>query len=471
MYSRLFLISTAAFISICQATAFADSGSEVPYTIQVGAFPSTDLADKFVIKLVQAGEHPACATVELQGRGYWTRVFVGLFSTNAAARRYGEGLIARGIVNEFLVRKADLDQSVIRPRRVTAAGSLERQVAVKPVTPYEPGRSQPFVPVSLNLRPLPNAAVSLARNASNITVKAESMVGLRDRQTAAGRPLADFRPPALRLAPCVDTESIPRPEPVALALRLIVRETRTRPVPLQDRGGLWVTGDTAEGLQRLRWIVGDKNAELVKLDGDGRVQLDRKLLARAAGLDRSRVEDPLHVAEYISSNEGLLLLVQIAEGRYRYRVHVGRQVPTRGKSVEITGSINVDRNFDSRINPYRKNGRKLDSEQPPEGFDSLVGLNPVARWFNLSTNYWVQCGQILFHELAEAYAKLEFGFDYLEHGSEPGAHALALDRERRLKSQRPGSHIVLTAGSNRVLRTQEEIRLFYAESVTGASQR
>ena len=73
----------------------------------------------------------------------------------------------------------------------------------------------------------------------------------------------------------------------------------------------------------------------------------------------------------------------------------------------------------------------------------------------------------MFHELAEAYAKLELGLDYLEHGSEPGAHALALDRERRLKAQRPASHIVMTAGSNRVLRTREEIRLFYAEGANG----
>jgi len=33
-----------------------------------------------------------------------------------------------------------------------------------------------------------------------------------------------------------------------------------------------------------------------------------------------------------------------------------------------------------------------------------------------------------------------------------------------LKAQRPDEYIVLTAGSNRVLRTQQEIRLFYAES-------
>jgi hypothetical protein len=195
------------------------------------------------------------------------------------------------------------------------------------------------------------------------------------------------------------------------------------------------------------------------------VRLDKRALARAAGLGEfRRVDDPLLVAHYIASNEGLLLLVQLAEGCHRYRLHVGTQIPTRGKNIEISGSINLDNNFDSRINPYRKHGTKLDEERPPEGFAALVGLNPVAQWFNLSTHSWVPVGEITLHELAEAHAKVALGLDYLEQGSSGGAHALALDRERRLKAQRPGADIVMTVGSNRVLRTQQEIRLFYAES-------
>lgn len=467
---RLFLLLTAVFITV-SPFALADSNADVPYTLQVGAFPGTDLADKFVVRLVQAGEHPACATVELQGRGYWTRVFVGLFSTSAAARRYGENLIARGIVDEFLVRRADLDQGVTRPRRVTedATGGA---VVAKSFNSFVPKGASLPARNELYTSHQPSIGVSSpAGNVRNLAVKAASLEALPDKQASAIRPLADFRAAALKLAPSVDTGLIPRPDAVTLALRLVVGELRGRPSASEGRGGLWLTGDTADGLDRLRWVVGSENAALIKLDEDGRVRLDRSLLAKAAGLDRSRVGDPLQVAAYISSNEGLLLMVQLSEGRYRYRIHAGRQVPTRGKTVEITGSINLDRNFDSRINTYRKDGKKLDSEQPPQGFDSLIGLNPVARWFNLSTNDWVQAGEILFHEMAEAYAKLELNLDYLDHGSETGAHALALDRERRLKSQRPDANIVLTAGSNRVLRTQEEIRLFYAEGVTGASQR
>jgi len=90
------------------------------------------------------------------------------------------------------------------------------------------------------------------------------------------------------------------------------------------------------------------------------VKLDKRLLAKAAGLREARVEDPLRAVDYISSNEGLLLLVEVTQGRYRYLLHMGRQAPTSGRSAEALGSINLDNNIDSRINPYRKNGRKLD---------------------------------------------------------------------------------------------------------------
>jgi hypothetical protein len=168
MHSRLFLLSTVVLLLTCPATAFADSGPEVPYTLQVGAFPRSDLADKFVVKLVHAGEHPACATVELEGRGYWTRVSVGLFSTITAARRYGESLIAKGIVNEFLVRRADLSQSAVRPRRVTAGGSADRQAPVKSLAAYA-GRTEVLAQMSLDLRSAANRPGSRAADASYTT--------------------------------------------------------------------------------------------------------------------------------------------------------------------------------------------------------------------------------------------------------------------------------------------------------------
>jgi hypothetical protein len=155
--------------------------------------------------------------------------------------------------------------------------------------------------------------------------------------------------------------------------------------------------------------------------------------------------------------------VQLTEGSQRYLLHLGRIADTRGAEVEVNGSVNLDNNYDSRINPYRRLGRKLDNERPPAGFDSMVALNPVARWFNLRENALVPVGHITFHELAEAHAKLELDLDYLGQGARPGAHNIALERERRLKAQRP-TDVVVTYGSNRVLRSEEEIKQFYSQS-------
>ena len=448
MHSTLSFFLGALMISVGPSAMSKSDLAAALFTLQVASFPDTAQANKFAGGLLNAGEHPAFDTVEIEGRGYWTRVFVGLFDTTDAARRYGVQLIARGIIKEFLVKKASLNQAVTRPRRVAGTNSQ--------VSPVTGGSALVTKRAASSLRTIP--------------IYNGRALGYKSLRDAVHTGLPVVKLSAFRLAPMVNTSLIPRPDPVTLAFKLVTGEVRHAPAALRQPGGLWVSGDTAEGMARLRWIVGEENAGLIKLDADGRVRFDTKLLAKAAGSGTTRVQDPLHAVKYISSNEGLLLLVQVALGRYRYLLHIGRQAPTYGKSVETAGSLNLDNNVDSRINPHRKNGKKVDAERPPEGFDSLIALNPVARWFNLSANCWVHPAEIVFHELAEAHAKVEFCLDYLDQGSRPGAHTLALEREQRLKSQRPGADIVITTGSNRLLRTEDEIRLFTAEASAGANQ-
>ena len=88
----------------------------------------------------------------------------------------------------------------------------------------------------------------------------------------------------------------------------------------------------------------------------------------------------------------------------------------------------------------------------------------------MSTQQFVDNGQITFHELAEAHAKLELEIEYLGQGARPGAHDIAIDREMMLQSQRPMDHVVVTVGSNRVLRTLEEVRQFYLHEAPPAAK-
>ena len=471
MHSHLsFFLATILVISTLQIRSLAKSVPNTIYTLQVASFADQVQAERYAVSLIRAGEEPVLDTVEITGQGFWTRVFVGLFQTADSARRQGVALITRGIIKEFLIKTTDSMQTLTRPRRITtdhqrnSTDTTNRKALADAAVGKEiAGEASVRHGIDPGGNPLRKSGSKKTRE---LTLYQSYLI--RD---AIGTPLPVAVLSASGLAPGLDTTQIPRPDPVTLAFKLVVGDSSKEPAAFGQRGGLWVSGDREEGLARLRWIAGKKNANLIDLDHEGRLRFNSELLAKVAGKGHTRVEDPLQAVDYISSNEGLLLLVQVTQGRFRYMLHIGRQVPTLGKTVEIAGSLNLDNNIDSRINPYRKDGRKLDSERPPRGFDALIALNPVARWFNLNNNGWVHPGGIVFHELAESFAKLELNLDYLDQALRPGAHSLALTREGRLKSQRPDADIVTTTGSNRLLRTQQEIRLFTAEAVSSTNQR
>jgi hypothetical protein len=437
--SAVLLISLSSF----QLAKAQTASPTYCYTLQVAAFPEAEKesADRLVADLSRAGEMIAWGTAELPGRGKWIRIFVGSFATSSEANRYGASLQARGIIKEFFVRASVEINSLTRPRSIIREKLNGLKYTSRPI-------------IASGLRIASNEAPETEPNYP-ATIEAASSI------ESESLPVVDEVD--LTIAPPTDMSLIPRVDPVEFAIKSIVGEAQTG-----NQGGLWVTGDKVEARARLKWILGIDTFELLNLDSDDRLQIDRTLLAEAAGASEVGPNSaPLVVLDYILSNEGLLLLVQLTHASHRYRLHIGGEAPTFGSPVLVAGGINLDNNFDSRINPYRRAGAKLDQERPPEGFDSLIAINPVARWYNLHASCMVPDGNITFHELAEAYAKLELKLDYLNQGSRLGAHNTAIERERRLKSQRPDS-VVVTAGPNRVLRSEEEMRQFYAEN-NGAS--
>jgi hypothetical protein len=477
MQSKLAIFSSAILLSLISLAQAQTIESAPGFTLQVASFPDAALAKEFSAHLARAGEQPGWGTVQLPGRGPWTRVFIGSFKTVEAARRYGEALVGRKIIEEYLVKSAYDVKSLSRPRTVSnpliKASINKASINIRPNLPSRVSadgnpvieKKRAVLHSPLNAPQVPPFVV-LSQKAEAIHFQRTFLPGdLRNYSPAILPVAAKIK---LSLAPSIDTASIPRSDPVRLAFNLIAGA-------LAQRGGLWLTGDIKEGLERLQWIVGSENADLISIDENGQARLSEKLLAQRAGVgeansreansrEANSLEAPLFVADYINSNEGLLLLVQLTQGAHRYCLHIGRQAPTAGEMVEVTGSINLDNNYDSRINPYRRSGKKMNNERPPEQFDSLIAINPVARWFNLRTNSLVPVAHITFHELTEAHAKLEMRLDYLEQGAQAGAHNIAIAREERLKLQRPLSGVILTLGSNRVLRSEEEIRQFYSQA-------
>jgi sporulation related protein len=422
------------------------------YTIQIASYANPAEARQLVARLAGLGERATTSVVDLTGRGRWTRVLVGTFATVVEARGHAARLLSRGVISQFFIRGA-LDRQQLP---TTSLNEIPRHSGLSR-SPTIFGSA----PASSLASPARAAGTWLENKRPRAVSSFSSSVARVDQRAAAAAILPLAKTLSLSLAPSVDTRLLPRPDPVGLAFLLIAGNAGHQHA--HRKGGLWITGDTIDGLARLRWIAGESSAELVTVERDGQVKLDMRLLSNAAGVGRvPALEGPLAAIDYISSNEGLLLLVQLTQTRHRYRLHFARQAPTRGVAVEVSGGINLDNNFDSRINPNRRLGKKLDNERPPDGFDSLVAINPVARWVNQETNQLVPGGHIAFHEMAEAHAKLEMGLDYLGDATRSGAHQVALEREKRLKAQRPLAGVVVTAGPNRVLRSEEEIRQFFS---------
>jgi SPOR domain len=478
MHSKLAFIASALLFLLTPPAQGQPAESTFPYTLQVASFPDTVLADQYAEHLLCAGETVGFGTYELAGRGRWTRVYVGSFKSTSEARKYGEVLVSRGLIAEYLVKTARELQSLSRPHTVKHEPLMSQSTAKPKGSTASANLSKVATREILDIRAASAPANSAKPKPALLTTALEALnspANLKPGQPPQTRdPLSDWFIPlpddylklpvvsdrALPLVPALDVRKIPRPDPVYLAMNLINNNRG-------EHGGLWVSGDCQGAMERLRYIIGD-NSQLLTLDEKGAVRIDHRLLAEVAGADQVSAEEaPLRIAEYLNDNEGLLLLAQLVEGGQNYLLHIGQRGPVLGGMIDIVGGVNLDNNYDSRINPYRRNGRKLDVERPPQGFDAMVGINPAARWFNLRSNRFVSDGQITFHELAEAHAKVVLSLDYLEKDGRPGAHNIALDRETRLKTQRPGDNVVLTLGSNRLFKSDAEVRNFYAQTGAG----
>jgi hypothetical protein len=456
LFSGLALV--LAFAACCEqsqaqvATRHQEPQTNPPsFAIQVASFPSFAEAKGLISQLEATGERPRWSEVEIPGRGKWTRVLIGSFESARAASTYGRSLADRGVISEYLVKPAV--EKVFKSLKHAQGPDF---LARTPISPL-PGKSN-------------DAPTGAGNDASGATLRAADRSGehphalsrAASHETGSGRPATVLLPAAARRgllsSPTLDEGLIPRPDPVLLAFRSLCNIEQGEP------GGLWLTGDIEVGLARLRWIAGAGREDLLSVDGAGRVHVDAAKLALAAGVNPASADAPLAVAGFITSDEGLLLLVQVTQGSKRYLLHLGKRAPTHDTSVEVGSSINLDNGFDSRINPARKNRQKLGNERPPAGFDCLIAINPSAHWVKVTSGRLVPDGMVTFHELAEAYSKVEQGLEYLGDSARPGAHSIAIEREIKLQSGMVRSDVVVTAGINRVFKSEKDLAVLRSQS-------
>ena len=145
--------------------------------------------------------------------------------------------------------------------------------------------------------------------------------------------------------------------------------------------------------------------------------------------------------EDLANNEGALLIHQLATSSNVYLYIEGPQIHTRAGWRDLRDGFkieNLDTNYD-----WRYLGGKSDAYVPPNGVADVVGIDSSIKRVDAATSLRVVSrGAQAFHELAEAYAKVDRGLQYnffnggSGHGP-GGAHEYAISREIQLLRQRP----------------------------------
>jgi len=176
---------------------------------------------------------------------------------------------------------------------------------------------------------------------------------------------------------------------------------------------LQLFGNTANDLEDLCSKVGSANCNRIQVSDKGVVSFNTE------GLD-------------LSQNEGAKLISDLVQSQNVYGFSEGPTVETAGGTVRVDEITNLDNRDDSRLD-FRTPPGKRPNEMPPKGVDDIVAVNRNPNGILISlTNLelaerWTQA----FHELAEAYNKINHGMQYSD------AHDAARQREDILRDQRP----------------------------------
>lgn len=421
------------------------------YTVQVAAFPNIEDAQRMIQQLHQSGEEPAWGEVEIPGRGRWIRILVGFYTTASAAFHHARDLAARGVIGNFLVKRGDefkefsknTISGIFKKNPVNQGQPQIQQVAYHlAATEDRSGDSNSGKSDSAD------ASTSSTPAASSLTSPSLTALNAVPVTTAISLPIGHSIN-AARLSVTLPTKPIPGTPPLLDPVSQGLLETVMHFGPTS--GGLWVSGDVENAMARLRWILGADAAGVLRQDVAGHISIDDAELGKVCDASAVPAEQRGdEIATCIRGNEGLLLLLQVVYSTHRYLLHIGTTAPALAGAIHIDSAANYDWNYDSRINPRRPNLMKYGCELPPAGIDDLVAINPSAEWLNLDTGQPLSRGLVTFHELAEAYAKVDLGMEYLATKTLAGAHQMALAREQILKSERPKSGLITSEGRNRV---------------------
>ena len=149
----------------------------------------------------------------------------------------------------------------------------------------------------------------------------------------------------------------------------------------------------------------------------------------------------------------------MVNSEYVYNLTIGNQYRSAAGLRSLGGDTMV--NNSNTFDPPRFRIEKPASVRPPEGVDALIAIDSFNARYRDSEGRRVSLAAVVFHELAEAYSKVDFQKPYIDFelgtmmngiiGMTPvafqrGAHNDAVQPEIVLRGQRPDLQATGRAG-------------------------
>lgn len=207
-----------------------------------------------------------------------------------------------------------------------------------------------------------------------------------------------------------------------------------------------ITGDVDEGKRQLCELLGVEDCE-------SRIAVDPE--AGAVAINFGSID--------LSRNEGALLLSQLTRSEYVYNFTLGNEYRSAAGIRSLGGDAIV--NNSNTFDPPRFRIDKPAVVRPPSKVDSVVAIDPAHARYRDSEGRPVRLSAIIFHELAEAYSKVDLEKPYIDFdlgsvgnqtiiatpaGFQQGAHNDAVQREIIWRNQMP--HLQSTGRAGDMLR-------------------
>ncbi len=185
---------------------------------------------------------------------------------------------------------------------------------------------------------------------------------------------------------------------------------RNSPLRLADRSGkvLEVSGSESVDVGYLCLIAGDASDRLS-------TSVDEVTGATTVNFDTTGLD--------LTKNEGAALINDLVQSGKTYDLTIGWEVQVAQGTLLFDQVENLDN--------QSSHAPIADQFTPRPGVDDQIAVNNLVRSKSTTGLNPAQTWTVVFHELAEAYAKVDGGEKYAD------AHEAAAGRENRLRDQRP----------------------------------